>query len=445
MPNLFAHVMLLGWPIISLYFYKRFNTITATFCTIIGGYLLLPVKVKYFIPLLPPLDKEIIPAISAMLGCLFIKKIKLNFLPPQRLQRIFILVAILVPVFSILSNQDPVFDGVQWIGGIPIYTSFAAVLDQYLRILPLIVASQIIKTESDFILFCKLFVISGICYSFAILIEVRLSPQLHTWVYGFFPHDFSQQIRFGGYRPVVFLGHGLLVAIFMMTSFSISCLLWKRNIRVYDAISPAFIMFYLLFVLFLTKSVAAIVFGFCIIFLSLMFNRSLNRFVIASIVFVVLFYPLLSIFRLLPHEEIVSYVGGFSLDKAMSLDFRFYHEVLLLEHVRDKILLGWGGWGRNRLAGSVTDGQWIIELGVSGIVGFIAIFGLLCSCILNAVQNASLSKCKNKINALLISSLILAFIMVDQILNASLHNWAWLFFGVILSYASINKVNRNKY
>jgi len=441
MPNLFAHVMLLGWPIISLYFYKRFNVVTATFCTIIGGYLLLPVKVKYFIPLIPPLDKEVISVLSAILGCIFIQKIKLSLLPPQKLQRILVLIALLAPVFSIISNQNPVFDGANWIGGIPLYTSFTAVLDQFLRLFPLIIASQIIKSEEDFILFCKLFVISGICYSFAILIEVRLSPQLHTWVYGFFPHDFSQQIRFGGFRPVVFLGHGLLVAIYCMAAFSLSFLLWKRNIRVHPSISPLFVMLYLLFVLFLTKSVAAILFGLVIVVISLLQSRRLNKATVQSITFTVLFYPLLCILQLFPHENIVEYIQSISFEKAMSLNFRFYHEVLLLDHVRDQFLFGWGGWGRNRLDGSVTDGQWIIELGVSGIVGFIATFGLVCSCILSAVKKSSIYGNIGKKDTLLISSLTLALMMVDQILNASLYNWLWLFAGVLLGYSSLIKSN----
>ena len=67
---------------------------------------------------------------------------------------------------------------------------------------------------------------------------------------------------------------------------------------------------------------------------------------------------------------------------SLSLEFRFYHEGLLLEHAKDKILFGWGGWGRSTFYNSVTDGTWIIILGSSGILGFLAYFGLaLLSCL----------------------------------------------------------------
>ena len=46
------------------------------------------------------------------------------------------------------------------------------------------------------------------------LVEVRLSPQINTWIYGFFQHDFIQMMRYGGFRPIVFLPHGLWVAFF---------------------------------------------------------------------------------------------------------------------------------------------------------------------------------------------------------------------------------------
>ena len=61
-------------------------------------------------------------------------------------------------------------------------------------------------------------VAAGLVYVPFCLFEVKQSPQLHVIVYGYMPHDFGQQVRFGGYRPMVFLGHGLLVAFFMSTA-----------------------------------------------------------------------------------------------------------------------------------------------------------------------------------------------------------------------------------
>jgi hypothetical protein len=64
------------------------------------------------------------------------------------------------------------------------------------------------------------------------------------------------------------------------------------------------------------------------------------------------------------------------------MEFRFSNENLLLAHARERIWFGWGN-GRNRVydeAGediSVTDGYWIIVLGIAGAAGFVAAFGSL--------------------------------------------------------------------
>src|SRR4051812_49225914 len=60
--------------------------------------------------------------------------------------------------------------------------------------------------------------IGAVVYIPLCLLEVRLSPQLHNWVYGFHAHQFAQTIRLGGYRPVVFMEHGLAVGLWMGTA-----------------------------------------------------------------------------------------------------------------------------------------------------------------------------------------------------------------------------------
>ena len=57
----------------------------------------------------------------------------------------------------------------------------------------------------------------GVVYAFLALFEIRMSPQLNRWVYGFFPHQWTQHIR-GGFRPLVFLEHGLWLGFFLFTA-----------------------------------------------------------------------------------------------------------------------------------------------------------------------------------------------------------------------------------
>jgi len=444
MPNIFAYVMLLGWPLISLYFYKRFETITATFLTIVGGYLLLPVKVNVDLPLIPALDKSLIPSLFALIGCVFVKKLPISLLPALVWQKVLVVILVITPLFTVITNQSPVFNGEYWIKGLIFHDSISAIIEQYIRIAPFIICTQIIKTEKDFIEICKLFTISGLIYSVPILYEIRMSPQLHSMFYGFFPHSFAQQIRFDGFRPVVFLGHGLLVGIYMMAAFAFSCILWKRNIRIYKSISPMLVMLFLFFILVASKAVGAIVFGLIIIISILFLAKKLKKIVVYTIFFLVVFYPVLCIFNLFPHQEIINYVVTLDTERAQSLDFRFYHEALLLEHSREQLLFGWGGWGRNRLAGSVTDGLWIIEFSSYGVVGFVALFGLIGATIIQTLNKVSILRNPEEVNTLLISALIVALILVDQIVNSSLGIWVWLFVGSLFGRTlHINKQSKN--
>ena len=49
---------------------------------------------------------------------------------------------------------------------------------------------------------------------FLVIWEARMSPQINQQLYGFFAHDWLQHIR-NGFRPIIFLAHGLRVGIFL--------------------------------------------------------------------------------------------------------------------------------------------------------------------------------------------------------------------------------------
>ena len=60
--------------------------------------------------------------------------------------------------------------------------------------------------------------IGGLIYTIPSLFEIRFSPQINIWIYGFFQHDFGQMVRGFGFRPIVFLPHALWLAFFFVNS-----------------------------------------------------------------------------------------------------------------------------------------------------------------------------------------------------------------------------------
>tara|TARA_B110000503_G_scaffold110680_1_gene165589 strand:+ start:746 stop:2095 length:1350 start_codon:yes stop_codon:yes gene_type:complete len=425
MPNNFAYFMLLVWPIVTIVLYKNHPVITATFWTIVGGYLLLPVGVEFDFPLIPPLDKKSIPAIMAFIGCRYIANQKVRLLPPPGIERNLILILFLGSVATVLTNGDPVIEPNRYIPGLSFHDTLSTVISQWLMLIPFILGMQIIRTHKDQVRLLRLLVIAGICYSILIIFEIRMSPQLHTWIYGFFPHSWSQQLRYGGYRPVVFLGHGLWVSIFIFMALGSIVSLSKLKLRSFR-LPDNIIVIYFILLLILAKGVGSILLGLGLILAMVLLKKTLISKASILIAFAAILYPLLCIADLFPHQYILEIINSLDPSRAESLGYRFSQETSLLERATQKILFGWGGWGRNRLEESVTDGYWIILVGKYGLIGFAAIFGLMFTSVLRTAKTCLSST--NKIQSQYIAgiSLTLAFLMIDQIPNASINPIIWI-------------------
>src|SRR5262245_19095250 len=122
------------------------------------------------------------------------------------------------PFITAQLNSDPIQIGTTSLPGIGQYDAFSAVVAQFIFFLPFLLGRQILHSSADTHEVLQVLVVAGLFYSLAILFEIRMSPQLYTWIYGYFPHSFAQQMRDGGFRPVVFIGHGLVVAFFAMAT-----------------------------------------------------------------------------------------------------------------------------------------------------------------------------------------------------------------------------------
>ncbi|MFV1985468.1 MAG: hypothetical protein ACC657_18110, partial [Thiohalomonadales bacterium] len=329
MANTFAYIILILWPFISLLFYKRLPVIHATFWTIVGGFLILPVRFDIDFPLIPPLGKESIPALAALIGCIYIKKIKIKLIPQNGLERWFIIILLISPIITVFTNQE-VING---ISGLTMHDAFSSIINQYIRLLPLIIGMQLIKTHEDLLVIFKLLVISALAYSLLILFEIRMSPQLHTWVYGYFPHTFGQQARFGGFRAVVFLGHGLIVSMYLAIVLGAVTILKKQKIRIYG-IPLGLIIAYFIVVLILNKTVSGFLLGMLLFVIIGWLSINFIRRSALLFIFIVLLYPALAIMGLFPHQLLVDMATNLDPERGASLAFRFHHESLLLEHAQ---------------------------------------------------------------------------------------------------------------
>lgn len=360
--------MLIWIPVVGcLFLFKERHT--ALILSILIGYLFLPQAEYKIIEGIPKVTKLTLIGFSV---CLFIPwKFPFEILNFKlRKADLPMLIWCLVPIASSISNGLGVFDGVsaffirsmEW--GVPYFIGRLA-----------------FDNSEKFSEVEKYLFIGGLIYVPLCLYEIKMSPQLHNMVYGFQQHSFAQTFRMGGFRPTVFLYHGLAVALWMMASAV--CAFFHLAIDSKSKKTPLSFKFWaitLIATFFLCKSAGSwLLFFLCVIgmYTGLKFKTTL---VIKLMLFIPLTYIVVRSSGSWDGANMVELNSRiFGEDRAESLAFRLMNENLIIDHVMQRNILGWGGWGRANviIPGTekltVVDGLWLAALGANGYVGLAAI------------------------------------------------------------------------
>jgi hypothetical protein len=280
-------------------------------------------------------------------------------------------------------------------------------------------------------------VVAGLLYSLPIFLEARMSPQLHYWFYGYYPSQFLQQMRTGGFRPTVFIGHGLSVAFFIMTATVAATALWRTQTRV-QWLTPAGVFGYLSGILILCKALTSLLYGAVAVPLVRLTKPRLQLHIAMLLVSIAVLYPAFRAGDLVPIDHILAAANSISEERADSLKFRFDNEQQLLDRASQRIWFGWGRYGRSRIFDewgsdiSVTDGRWIVTLGQFGLFGFLSEFGLLAWTVFRAGSGLRFVASERDCLFLAVLALIVSITMIDMLPNATLTPWTWLLAGALL-------------
>lgn len=441
MPNLLAFFMLAIWPLVGVVLFYRFSTASAVIWTLLGGYLLLPPPPAVFdFPLMPPLSKQTIPSLTAFALALTMARPKLQLWPENRAARVLLVVFVLCPLPTFATNTEPVLFSVGGLPGMRPAEGLALMVQQFMLAMPMLLGRAVLAELDGRRLLLTAFAVGGLVYSLPMLVEVRLSPQINIWVYGYFQHYFEQMIRMGGFRPIVFLYHGLWAAFFAMMAMIAAFALYRDRM---DGGGRAWLLAggYLGLVLVLCKSMAALLYGVVLIPLVVLLPSGWQVRLAVVIALAAASYPVLKQADLVPADEAIALAARVDQDRANSLKFRIDNEDLLFERAQLKPIFGWGSWGRNHLHDdvtgeitTVTDGRWIITIGVFGWVGFLAEFGLLVLPVLALGREVARAGAQVP---RLVGPLALfhAVNIFDLIPNATLTPMTWLVAGALLGCA----------
>jgi hypothetical protein len=246
------------------------------------------------------------------------------------------------------------------------------------------IAGRIYLSNAESMKFlCKALFAAGLIYIPFVLFELKMSPQAHAIVYGYMQHSFAQVMRGDGYRPMVFMEHGIMLGTWMCMAALVG--MWCTFTKVFPKkmwhAPTILIAVIMLGAAIACKSSGAI--GLCFMGLIALFVTAKLR--IAVLVWILLLIPPAYV-----GTRATGYWDGqnlcdfitekFSADRAASLQFRFDNENILVEKALERPLFGWGGWGRSRVYDeetgedvSVTDGFWIIVLGTRGYFGLFSV------------------------------------------------------------------------
>lgn len=392
-PNALAWIALGAWPLVVLAVYAARRS-TSRPARTTAWMLLLEVM---FLPAgldLPfaALNKHRIGVLSVTAALLIFHRKEIGL---RERARHFPLFALLVVVGGALqtvrTNTDPLTFGILRIPGLGLRDGAWMIYGYFVDMfLPFAIGQRVFRRERDLRDLLEVLSTCTLIYAPLCLLEMRLSPQFSNWVYGYFPHSFIQTMRGSGYRPVVFMSHGLAVAMFLFSGFCAGLAL--RQARTTARPSPGVRAMIAGVLLLAGRSLASIIYASIALLLHLFPSARARARLAATLGVLVLAYPTMRAYDLVPTADILQVFARVSTQRSASLMTRFDQEDKLLERAMKRPLYGWGGWGRNRIyswwgergdewAGyrdySITDGSWIIWLGGAGAVGFAASFALI--------------------------------------------------------------------
>ncbi|NQE37322.1 O-antigen ligase domain-containing protein [Microcoleus asticus] len=359
-----------GFIPIVFYLFVRYPAQRAVIISFVAAWLFLP-QASYPIPLLPPYTKISAACYGILLGTLVYDTARITTFKPGWLD-VPMVICCLCPIVSQVTN-----------GGSPISPTLNQIVTWGL---PYFLGRLYVGSLDGLRQLAIGMVAGGLAYIPFTLIEGVKGPILHQMIYGVNAfEDWGQARRLGGWRPVVFMQHGLMVGVWMMTAALIAVWLWQTGvIKKFMGRNIKILAIILTIAFLLCRSTGAyslFAMALLVLFSAKWFRTSLPLlFIIGYIVF----YLYVAASGQFSSKDVMDFITPiFGEERAASLKFRFDMEEILGEKARQNFLFGWGDSGGNRVYDqsgkdiSVTDSLWIIAFGVNGAVGLVSLFSSL--------------------------------------------------------------------
>jgi len=338
------------------------------------GWILLSPRAGINLPGIPAFTKDFSVSYGVLIGLLLFRGDLIRRFRPRPID-LFCLLCMIGPFISSLANGLGVWD---------------ACSELYGRIIvwgtPYLVGRVLVKDLDD-VRDCALAILLAALIIVPLcLVEIRLSPQLHRWVYGTHAAPFHMAKRLGGYRPTLMFRHGIEVGTWLATGGIIG--IWfsmtgtRRHLFGVSLKSQTAV---LLVVNLISRSLGSIALltGSC--FVAVVTRTTRTRLALLALAIATPTYLALRITNVWSPVVVIELVDQFiDSERAESFSARVFQEEELGNKARRKIFFGWGGHNRFRVfddAGEQTtavDPLWLITFGKYGLFGIVGLYGMLC-------------------------------------------------------------------
>lgn len=371
-------IALISWVVVSTALFTIVAPRRAALVVFLIGWLFLP-QASLDMPGLPDLDKVSATSLGAILGIMLFDAGRI-----ARLQLSWVDLPVIIWVVACLPaallNEAPPDGSAAW------YDGMSGMLgDMLFWAVPYFVGRLYFNDLASLRELAIGIFAGGLIYAPFCAWEIRMSPQLHNMIYGFHPSSFAEAIRFGGYRPMMFMQHGLMVGMWMTTATLVGWWLWSTgSLRKFMNVPMAPLVGGMFVITVLCKSLGAI--ALLLVGVMLLATNRVSRST-GLLVAVMMLTPAYMVARTAgwwSGGSVVELAAMIDEERASSLEGRLETEDLLFAKAAERPWFGWGGWGRWRVRDPKTgeditksDGMWVIARGEKGLIGLASITAMV--------------------------------------------------------------------
>ncbi len=362
-----------AYAVLVLVLFGTIKPRTALLIAFIGGWLFLPMA-RFAPGLIPDTGKEGVVSFSILLSVLIFDTSRLYLFRPRWFDLPVFIYAVVAPLSSSIDN------------GLGLYDGFSEVYrDTAMWLIPYLMGRIYFQTPDDLRALTLAVFTGALIYVPLCLIEMKLAPILHSTVYGFTQHSMVQSLRYGGWRPMVFMQHGLMLAAWMALGVIAGYALWREGTLRRHMGVPALALLLVLFVVAVMSRSANAWFMLVVGFLAVWMMRTYStRAVLICLVLLPPAYVTIRTLGLWSGQGFVEMLRSINADRAASMQFRFTIEDAVIARSLEKPFFGWGGWGdwipdatAEGEEAKAFDGMWVIILGKRGLLGMTSLLAML--------------------------------------------------------------------